>query len=1852
MLEFRSRQHVEMLDLNEFTKLVDIKKLKIIFEKQCFVNFTVQENSINSLLSLQGYYLKNFIYFHLRHDMRFKASIDSYMIEKDDPYTRNTIREENRKDSGLSEKYLGLNFNIETFCIHLLDNFFPDISGIWADYNHMAPAYILQFVRIALEYGFISGARARQMIPLLKKVAMSLLKLEEGWIERPVESKKFSIKVKLHDIMILFAKCREHMAMITINILVLLNDVYFLEKFPEYVRENSSEEKVKKEMLETFYLFNKEINDSVLLIAMNYLSSSVEILEFKSTNDFCKLAVEKVFLLVTTTQKDCFLNSLKQITPTDLRYIDKVSPITLSLRERADITGNSFRLLLELIGKGLFDKTTGKLDSAFSPDKNFEVYLRKYTQSDGGSTIDSILTKMIMDIVQTMKSETDYKVAVVKESIPYMLVAIINYCSDYFEDPIYPTIAKESFRLLGVLCQNNNYAKAQILKGECLFHFRMLLSRYDQEALMFLFLLADEHNVAVFFGKEVFSLFLRLYEQFNSDICDKLRIDDPTAALNIEKSGTQLLMTKTLLKLMSKSFASESEKLQNILLTQETIFTNIVVKLLPILIKLARELGDSNQNRDNLTVTNELYLEGNELALKKRLKTDLDNLSLKVLMVHVSYYSLVLFNNLTHDCFSSHLLDMVQPIIGDVRQYIEECQVQRSDWALPNGLEAEFVTFLRNFQILPQQHILIEYPIDLDTTILEISTQSARKELKSEHDQYKQRIADLRLEIRSKGQNSTLQNQIVGYEQKLSSLETRGNQIFYHSMKLFQTMFRRIKLFRERIELQSSGKMYLADGLFPLVSKYVKTIKSLAVLDNSKRIKLNYYKVLIIVKTLLENKADIEDLFQKQIKEDFSLAGFSEEELNNVNFEESLLTFKDKEFEQRKSLDLMKSSIGDGCTMLITVITGIIEGTNMGQKLQQEIDISRKDFVASIYASSNTEIINDQQIKLKRDVLNLFIKEFQEAKDLYLDREEEPNLMNFFDRNTQNLRGVFNSCLDRLLSRTKAEKLSKKDYLAFSLPISRFWVYPSCIPYINMLTMVVSKSKTARAEFFEFIREDKPEEEGDPEDAPAAEAALSPGDRIIEEKKPMTALESHQKDYSKEAMMSILIRIQADLLFYLANNSHRHKIWWVTHQTYEMISMFFKNLCECNYMPFKNYLGESCPEIDDPNWNKFRSKSYTRIFSGEFSFLMKTSLLGVNRDPVMLPSDNHDKMQEILLPLVRIINEEIIGPCQVNQEIFIKSDITSLCNMATRLLDDINSPFNDLSSDCLSLLLALTEGRKESILMKIANRLPASMIIDKMHRLMKKLYVQNLIKAGDYDKFKSENTKEKERKMAKENEEAMDRNKIVPISKESLDKQETDAEDEIKPNIIDEIMENRVKIQDWQDLLQLYMEEEEFSESPMFDFIFRLMVLWKALSVCSKNHQNRMDDANYEAKVCEKESLIGGLSSFINLSFLKNLVTLNLQQTVRPSEFAHIFYFITKKIMVEIEVLDPEERSVMMNFPRLPPCFMLSDEAKKNYLSECDISDSNTKMLDLLRNFDLFCIQMESSFKTSIKLGKLYSIISTDAYFYYTNFCWILGFIINIVLLIGWSKETETYVQKEHFEPKNDTYSTLMQVLAIILIAISGILLVIWIITKYPQTYLTRMEDYKFDNPGKNPKKLSAKLYVAVVKSFLHEPFPTSYVLHIIFTVLGLTVFHIFYTLNLLLIINISKTTKFVLQAILLHIDQLALTFMLAMFVIYCYTMLIMDNLYDQIALDNGNQVCGQLYTCFFYVLNMGLRNGGGFAESLVGIDKDKKFAGRTVFDMSFFMLINVISLNIIFGIIIDTFSQLRDDQNERSKVG
>lgn len=85
---------------------------------------------------------------------------------------------------------------------------------------------------------------------------------------------------------------------------------------------------------------------------------------------------------------------------------------------------------------------------------------------------------------------------------------------------------------------------------------------------------------------------------------------------------------------------------------------------------------------------------------------------------------------------------------------------------------------------------------------------------------------------------------------------------------------------------------------------------------------------------------------------------------------------------------------------------------------------------------------------------------------------------------------------------------------------------------------------------------------------------------------------------------------------------------------------------------------------------------------------------------------------------------------------------------------------------------------------------------------------------------------------------------------------------------------------------------------------------------------------------------------------------------------------------------------------------------------------------------------------------------------------------------------------------------------------------------------------------------------------------------------------------------------------------------------------------------DGIERTCDTLLMCIVTVLNQGLRNGGGVGDVLRRPSKDEPlFAARVVYDLLFYFIVIIIVLNLIFGVIIDTFADLRSEKQKKEEI-
>lgn len=122
------------------------------------------------------------------------------------------------------------------------------------------------------------------------------------------------------------------------------------------------------------------------------------------------------------------------------------------------------------------------------------------------------------------------------------------------------------------------------------------------------------------------------------------------------------------------------------------------------------------------------------------------------------------------------------------------------------------------------------------------------------------------------------------------------------------------------------------------------------------------------------------------------------------------------------------------------------------------------------------------------------------------------------------------------------------------------------------------------------------------------------------------------------------------------------------------------------------------------------------------------------------------------------------------------------------------------------------------------------------------------------------------------------------------------------------------------------------------------------------------------------------------------------------------------------------------------------------------------------------------------------------------------------------------------------------------------------------------------------------------------------------------------------------------------------MTAMLGLIIIYIYSTIafvfVFDTYYDDdvnggLLNRKGDSVCMSMIHCFLSTINYGLRGGGGIGDFLptqTAVPENiQGFYFRAIFDVSFFLIVITILLNIIFGIIIDTFAQLRDEAQQKT---
>eukprot|EP01135_Chromosphaera_perkinsii_P005608 Nk52_evm22s355 gene=Nk52_evmTU22s355 len=175
-------------------------------------------------------------------------------------------------------------------------------------------------------------------------------------------------------------------------------------------------------------------------------------------------------------------------------------------------------------------------------------------------------------------------------------------------------------------------------------------------------------------------------------------------------------------------------------------------------------------------------------------------------------------------------------------------------------------------------------------------------------------------------------------------------------------------------------------------------------------------------------------------------------------------------------------------------------------------------------------------------------------------------------------------------------------------------------------------------------------------------------------------------------------------------------------------------------------------------------------------------------------------------------------------------------------------------------------------------------------------------------------------------------------------------------------------------------------------------------------------------------------------------------------------------------------------------------------------------------------------------------------------------------------------------------------------------------------------------------------LYKKGIKYLLMDMKMIYTVIYCLCSCAGYLVSPYFYSVLLFDIVARYETLQNVIRSVTRNIQAIFLTSVFAMIIIYVFAIIGYLFLNEDFDIE-GELRCETLMRCIVTTVHQGLRSGGGIGDVLVPKQTgETKFYARFIYDLAFFIVVIIIILNIIFGIIIDTFADLREEKSDQDE--
>lgn len=393
------------------------------------------------------------------------------------------------------------------------------------------------------------------------------------------------------------------------------------------------------------------------------------------------------------------------------------------------------------------------------------------------------------------------------------------------------------------------------------------------------------------------------------------------------------------------------------------------------------------------------------------------------------------------------------------------------------------------------------------------------------------------------------------------------------------------------------------------------------------------------------------------------------------------------------------------------------------------------------------------------------------------------------------------------------------------------------------------------------------------------------------------------------------------------------------------------------------------------------------------------------------------------------------------------------------------------------------------------------------------------------------------------------------------------------------------------------------------------------------------------------------------------------------------FESITRIVFVNKPSGDKPVRVLFTLNPVVP---LLSKISKEDFIENVDRSDRYIKLLSLVESCDYFF--EEVSYKQSNGKNNILIRVITDMNFYWLEvFAFIITLTINIVMLSVLKGPGDALYGDQHINEVIDG-------LGLVNFIFNCLALILWLYSKFNLFYLTECQkmlkkkkneqrEDNADNDEEVTLTLGEKMYAVFVVLILKNKL-FGFIWNIAFSAGGhFSDVYFLYIIQLFGIVNLSQTLRNLILSLTVKANQLCAVFYLTIILNYIFAGIAFFNfsqdfiraidsrppkyfpnefefLFDLVGTpyiepNHIENECGTLLYCFATHLDYGMRFDGGIADRMEKASytfERPYYVARFFYEEFYFISLVILMLNMIFGIIIEAFSKLRNKEQAIDK--